>query len=135
MLELAPTKPGCVDFQMGSADGAEICWLASKVSFISPTPRTSLPVILEKQNKCIVFKHGILAPERWGRGLGLQVPFAGGIWGVLCCPCCSCCANALHLPSVPNPALQGAGTEKLWQILPQKLKIFIRVPKCCVLSG
>lgn len=45
-----------------------------------------------------------------------------------------CKCRTLHLLSVLNPAVKGALTERLWQILPQKIKILGRAPWMLVLT-
>lgn len=68
-----------------------------------------------------------LQSDWWGFSVGFQDPFAGGI----CCPCCPCFANAEFCPQAQILHSRGLG-QRFGQILPQKLKIFIRVPNCSV---
>lgn len=119
MLELAPTKPECVDFQMYSADGAEICWLASRVIYFfnAPTPPPPPP----GEHLCQLSQYNRISVVCLNTEFWLQ---SDGVVGFLCqasdsfCWCnlanpglsalsLLCKYRALHLPSVLNPALKG----------------------------
>lgn len=85
-----------------------------------------------------MFKHRISASEWWGCGVPL-LGFRFLFWCNLVNPGLSvlfllCKRRALHLPSVLNPALKGALTERLWQILPEKSEILARAPWMLVLT-
>lgn len=141
MLELAPTKPECVDFQMYSADGAEICWLPPRVIYflIFFSPGEHLCQLSQYNSISAI----CLNAEFWlqsGGAVGFLCWASGSFWQCnlmnpglpvlfLLCKC-----RALHLPSVLNPALKGALIETLWQILPQKFNRKARAPWMLVLT-